>query len=212
MICGLDEAGRGPVLGPLVVAGALCEEKEQPRLADMGVRDSKKLSPDARERLYDELTSRLGYSVIKISAQELDEARKQGISLNEFEGMKFATIINQLKPSRAYIDCADVSPANFHGYMAGVLDCDCDLVIEHKADEKYPIVSAASIIAKVERDREIELIKKEYGDIGSGYSHDPRTIAFIENYYREKKEFPSFVRMSWKTTSRAKNSKLREFL
>lgn len=196
----------------MVVAGALCEEGEQQRLAEIGVRDSKKLTPKTRERLYDELTSHLGYSVIKISAHELDDARKGGTSLNELEGAKFADIINQLGPSRAYIDCADVSPANFRGYVAKTLSCACDLVIEHKADEKYPIVSAASIIAKVERDREIELIRREYGEVGSGYTHDPRTIAFIENYYRENGEFPGFVRRSWKTASRARNSKLHEFL
>ncbi len=212
MICGLDEAGRGPVLGPLVIAGALCEEKEQRRLKEMGVRDSKKLSSTKREKLYEDLVASLDYCVIKVSAVELDEARKGGTSLNELEGAKFADIINQLGPSRAYIDCADVSPANFRGYMAKNLSCTCDLVIEHRADEKYPIVSAASIIAKVERDREIELIRREYGEVGSGYTHDPRTIAFIENYYREKGEFPGFVRRSWKTASRARNSKLHEFL
>jgi ribonuclease HII len=210
MICGIDEAGRGSVLGNLVIAGVFCGEDEVERLGEIGVKDSKKLSKSERAKLYKKLVSEFEYLVIKISPSEVDKRRKR-ISLNELEGEKFAEIINVLKPEKAYIDCADVVPANFRNHIMKKIDCKCELIIEHKADAAYPIVSAASIIAKVERDAGIEKLGEEYGDIGSGYPSDPKTIAFIENWYRKNRFLPGFMRKSWKTASRVKNCKLSEF-
>ncbi len=199
------------MLGPLVVAAIACEEDNLQCLKEIGVRDSKKLKASKRAELYETLASQFQYQVIKISPQELDSYRRKGGSLNELEGAKFAELINRLKPSKAYLDCADVSPSNFRRLVIKTLTHPCELIIEHKADDRYPIVGAASIIAKVERDRDIELLKEEYGEIGSGYPSDSKTIAFIETWYKEKHEFPSFVRKTWKTSSRVKNRKLLEF-
>jgi ribonuclease HII len=208
MICGVDEAGRGPVLGSLVVAGVICEKKQEEDLKKIGVLDSKKLNAKSREKLYDQIISRFDYHSIKIQPLELDRSK----NLNLLEGMKFAEIINTLQPELAYLDCADAAPRNFHNYVAKHLSFKCNLVVEHKADEKYPIVSAASIIAKVERDRDIERLKQEYGDIGSGYPSDPKTVAFLEDWFKENRSFPPFVRKSWKTLNRIVNSKLLDFL
>ncbi|MBI5254026.1 MAG: ribonuclease HII [Euryarchaeota archaeon] len=208
MLCGIDEAGRGSVLGDLVIAGISCSEDEIERLEEIGVKDSKKLSRSERAKLYKKLVSEFEYLVVKITPPEID---KRSISLNKLEGEKFAEIINIIKPERAYVDCADVIPANFRSYIMKKLNRACELVIEHKADVAYPIVSAASIIAKVERDEGIKKLEEEYGDIGSGYPSDPKTIAFIENWYRKNHFMPSFVRKSWKTTSRVKNRRLSEF-
>jgi len=210
MICGIDEAGRGSVLGNLVIAGVFCGEDEIERLEEIGVKDSKKLSRSERAKLYKKLVSEFKYLVIKISPLEIDKRRKR-ISLNELEGEKFAEIINVLKPEKAYVDCADAVPANFRSHIMKKLNHACELIIEHRADETYPIVSAASIIAKVERDEGIKKLGEEYGGIGSGYPSDPKTIAFIENWYRKNRSMPSFVRKSWKTVSRVKNRRLSEF-
>lgn len=206
MICGIDEAGRGPVLGNLVIAGVLCREEDVELLESMGVKDSKKLDAKKRAKLYDELISQFKYHVLNVLPRELDAS-----NINRLEGVKFAEILNTLKPETAYVDCADVSPYNFKKYMSRKIDFECKLVVEHRADEKYPVVSAASIIAKVVRDEYIEDLKKEYGDIGSGYPSDPKTIAFIEEWFQKNRSFPHFVRKKWKTLNRIKNVKLTDF-
>lgn len=208
MLCGIDEAGRGSVLGDLVIAGISCSEGEVERLRQIGVKDSKKLNERKRAEVYEKLVSGFRYHVIRVAPPEID---KRSISLNELEGERFAEIINVLKPEKAYIDCADVIPANFRGHIMKKLNHSCELIIEHKADVAYPIVSAASIIAKVERDNDIKKLGEEYGDLGSGYPSDPKTIAFIESWYRKNRFMPSFVRNSWKTASRVKNRRLSEF-
>lgn len=209
MICGVDEAGRGSMLGDLVIAGISCGEDDVEYLGKIGVRDSKKLNKRKRAELYEKLTSEFKYHIVRISPSEID---KRSISLNELEGEKFGEIINALMPAKAYLDCADAVPANFHRYVLKSLNCSCELIIEHKADVTYHIVSAASIVAKVERDAGIEQLKRQYGEIGSGYPSDPKTIAFIENWYRKNRFMPNFVRKSWKTASRIENSRLSEFL
>ena len=206
MICGIDEAGRGPVLGNLVIAGVLCREEDIEILESMGVRDSKQVDPGTRSKLYGELTSQFKYHVIEVPPSEID-----AYNINRLEASKFAEVINALKPKTAYIDCADVSPHNFKNHISRQIDFECGLVVEHKADERYRVVSAASIIAKVARDEYIENLKKEYGDIGSGYTSDPKTIAFLEDYFKKHRSFPHFVRKKWKTLDRMKNFKLTDF-
>ncbi len=201
MICGIDEAGRGPVLGDLVIAGILLKEKDIEILKESGVKDSKKLTRNQREELYKFLVSNFEYHLIKVSPCEIDESRKT-ISLNEIEAIKFAEILNVLRPSRAFIDCVGTVPENFQQHINKKLDTKCELIVEHRADNTYPVVSAASIIAKVERDRGIERLKEIYGEIGSGYPSDPKTINFIHRYADENGNFPEFVRKSWKTSSR----------
>ncbi|MEE9594474.1 MAG: ribonuclease HII [Candidatus Hydrothermarchaeales archaeon] len=212
MFCGVDEAGRGPVFGPLVVAGLACDEEGLQALNSLCKRDSKRTPPKARAKLYEILTNEYSYRVIKIEPEELDSARESGISLNQLEAMKFGELIEALKPQKAFLDCADVIPQNFLDAVLRNLAHKCELVVEHKADERYPIVSGASIIAKVERDREIERLCEEYGDMGSGYTSDPKTISFLEKWCREKGELPFFARRTWKTASRAKNMKLLDFI
>jgi ribonuclease HII len=206
MNCGVDEAGRGPVLGNLVIAGVLCHEDDVEVLKSMGVRDSKQINSKKRAKLYDELISQYKYHIIEVQPSELDTN-----NINRLEALKFAEVINALKPETAYIDCADVSLQNFKNHISRKIDFKCGLVVEHKADERYPVVSAASIIAKVARDEYIENLKKEYGDIGSGYTSDPKTIAFIETYFKKHRSFPHFARKKWKTLDRLKNFKLTDF-
>ncbi|NOZ76614.1 MAG: ribonuclease HII [Euryarchaeota archaeon] len=163
MIAGIDEAGRGPVIGPLVVAAFQCREGEVGDLESLGVRDSKKLSPRRREELFDVLVEGYAAEVVKLSPRELDACLMGGGSLNRLEGERFGELVNRLEAGTVYIDCADVDPENFRAHISRVLERDCRLVIAHRADERYPVVSAASIIAKVERDRELESLREEYG-------------------------------------------------
>jgi|TARA_B100001964_G_scaffold228142_1_gene278884 ribonuclease HII len=210
MICGLDEAGRGPVLGDLVVAGICCNEEDVKILKEIGVNDSKVLSPKKREKLFKILTRDYLFDIVSISPQQLDKLRLK-YTLNVIEAIAFAKIIDRLKPSKAYIDCADPIPNNFKNAIEQNLQHECRLVIEHKADQKYPVVSAGSIIAKVTRDAKIKMLSQEYGSIGSGYPADPITREFLSKWIRKYRSYPPFVRKSWKTTSKTANLKIDDF-
>lgn len=200
MSCGVDEAGRGPVIGPLVVAGVCGEES---KIASLRVKDSKKLSPKRRERLAEEIKKVAAkIVVIKIEPEEIDALRER-MTLNEIEVELFARVISQLNGDKVYVDAADVNEERFAEEIKKRLGKDVEIISEHKADSKYPMVSAASIIAKVERDRIINELKKELGEFGSGYPADERTKRFLEEYVREHNELPPHTRHSWKSAKRA---------
>ncbi len=206
MIAGIDEAGRGPVIGPLVVAGVACSREEVDFLRSLGVADSKLLRREKREALYREIAYHFSFDVVQILPEEIDRALKNKISLNLLEAEAFSRVLNNLSPEEAFVDCVGREPRTFIKSMSKSLKVNCRLVVEHKADRNYPIVSAASIVAKVERDREIMRLKEEFGDFGSGYPSDPKTKSFLENWIKEEGELPAFVRSSWKTVKRLKQS------
>ena len=213
IIAGADEAGRGCVLGPLVICIATAEKNNEGKLKIIGVKDSKLLRPSAREKLFSKIKNICGDTlVIKINANELNELMRKH-SLNEIEAMKIGEALNDLKnrPQEIYVDSPDTEADRFRRRIRKYFKGDAEIISEHKADFNYPIVSAASIIAKVERDRTIELIKKELGfDFGSGYSSDERTINFLrKNLHRT--DVQKYVRKEWETIEKLKQKKLTEF-
>jgi ribonuclease HII len=198
-IAGIDEAGRGPVIGPMVIAAVVIDERSLSKLEELRVRDSKKLTPKRRERLFNEVIAVLDdYVILELSPEDISS--REG-TLNEFEVENFAKALNSLrvKPEVVYADAADVDEERFARELKERLEFNAEVVAKHKADDIFPVVSAASILAKVSRDRTIEKLKEEYGEIGSGYPSDPRTRAFLESYYREHGDFPPIVRRGWKT-------------
>lgn len=208
MICGIDEAGRGPVIGPLVVAGVLIEKKDEPKLKQLGVKDSKELTPRVREELYSKIIKLVKkYHIIIVSPEEIDNAvdKDPSSNLNKLEGEKAVEIINKLKPGTAIIDCPSNNISNFKNFIKNKLKNNTKLILEHKADAKYPSVAAASILAKVTRDKEIEKIKKKIKiDFGSGYPSDPKTIEFVKEHY---KTHENIFRKSWQTYKEVLNKK-----
>lgn len=202
-ILGIDEAGRGSVLGPLVIAGVLIPEKMEKVLVRMGVKDSKKLAPHRRTILSRKLKKMFDYEIVVISAREIDEMRADGINLNEIEKNAMESILLKIKPEKAIVDAVDVKAERFQNNLCD--DTGLNVIAEHKADDKYIEVSAASIIAKAERDDQIAQINKEFiksGGIGSGYPSDPKTKDFLTNYTYD--EMPDFVRRSWATVAKMK--------
>ncbi len=199
MVCGVDEAGRGPVIGPLVVAGVCADEDF---LRSIGIRDSKKLSPKRREYLANIIKERADKVEILILEPEDIDAMRENMTLNEIEVVLFAKVIEKLGCDKVYVDAADVDEERFAQEIKSRLSRDVEIVSKHKADDIYPIVSAASIIAKVERDSLIAEIAEEIGDFGSGYPADPRTVEFLEKYYSEHGELPPHTRHSWKSAKR----------
>ncbi|TLZ99628.1 MAG: ribonuclease HII [Methanobacteriota archaeon] len=213
MIVGVDEAGRGPVIGPLVVAGVAVESDVE--LRHMNVRDSKKLSPERREALAPEIEKVSTYEVVVIPAERIDAMRSE-MSLNDFEAKLFAEVIDKLRPETAYVDAADVDEIEFKRCVRKELAFDVEIVSQHNADELFPVVSAASILAKVCRDREMRTIEDEVGmHIGSGYASDADTIAFLETWIRAHGSLPPHTRASWDTARRllaeSRNHKLDDF-
>ena len=203
MFCGIDEAGRGPVMGPLVVGAVYVEDDDV--LRSIGVKDSKKLTPRRREAMYDEIISAVeGYSIITLSAEEID-AKRERMSLNMVEMEMFAEAVSRMPVTRVYVDCPDPNEEKF-GNMLSVRINNTPVTARHKADDTYPVVSAASILAKVTRDRLIAEISEEFGEnIGSGYPSDPVTIAFIEKWLKEKGCTPRHTRNSWDTVRNLKS-------
>lgn len=214
MIAGADEAGRGPVFGPMVLCGVLLEERMLEGLKTAGVRDSKLLAPKRRETLAELISQKAAKcEIVELSPAEIDESRLvKKINLNELEAMKFAQILDRLKPEIAYVDSTDPNPAMFKERIQRHIQTKAKLVVENFADRNYVVVAAASIVAKVRRDQRINELRKRYGDLGSGYTSDPRTIAFLERWVREHGKLPEFARKSWKTAQRieseAKQKKL----
>ncbi len=218
IICGIDEAGRGPVIGPLILCGVCFEESQLTFLKEIGVRDSKKLSPKRRKELAKTIKDNcLSFEIINVSAKEIDKRETDRITLNRLEELKMADIINKLKPDVIYIDAADVNEERFGKSIERSLDYSPNKIIsKHRADDTFPIVSAASIIAKDTRDGVIDKFKQKYGDIGSGYPSDKRTTDFLRNWIKKNKNFPPFVRISWETTKKildqeVKNKKITDY-
>ncbi len=207
-IAGVDDAGRGPIIGPLVVAGVLLDEKDLPKLMDLGVKDSKRLLPRRREELAAEIKGlALKYHVAMLSPAEIDrvvETGKKLHKLNRLEAQTMAKVIKILKPDVAYVDASDVLADRFKQHIAENLSFKVQIISEHKADVKYPIVSAASIIAKVERDRALSALQEKHGNMGCGYATDQNTIKFLEKWIRTFGSYPDFVRKSWKPAKRLK--------
>ena len=145
------------------------------------------------------------YHVEELSPEEIDkvvEAKKKLHKLNWLEAQAMAKVIIALKPDVVYVDASDVLPERFKNQIIECLPFQVQVVSEHKADVNYPIVSAASIIAKVERDRAIFKLKGKFGDLGSGYASDPITIEFLKNWVKTFENYPNFVRRSWKPAKR----------
>ncbi len=199
MICGVDEAGKGAVIGPMVIAAVGCESEGELRGA--GIRDSKKLTRTQREHLCDLIAGQFSTAVIIVTPEEIDLALNTR-SLNICVAHAHAEAINLLGAEETIADACDVNAARYAERVRRLLNHPCHITAEHRADESHVIVSAASIVAKVTRDRIIDDLKREYGDIGSGYPSDPTTIVFLKEYIRRHGKPPACARANWKTVIR----------
>lgn len=198
LVGGVDEAGRGSILGPLVVAGVSVKESKIPRLKELGVRDSKLLTVKAREKLFDEIigiSERHHIHVIKSTEVDASVLLK---GLNRLEAKAMAHVISRINANEIYVDCCDTNPERYRDHIASHLQIAPKIHSMHHADRINVVVSAASILAKITRDAEIQKIRKRYRDIGSGYPSDERTMLFIRNWVDRKKCPPAFARKSWK--------------
>jgi len=195
-ICGVDDAGRGSMLGPLVIAGITLNKKNLRKLSSLGVKDSKKLSPQLRESLYKEIIAIADdYYIAKIPPRSIDANVKKHC-LNGLEAKYMAKVVSKLNPDTSYVDSCDVNPKRF-GKEISQLSGNHKIKSYHHADSRFVIVSAASILAKVTRDKAIAKLRKDH-NLGSGYPSDSVTVKFVTKFYKKNHKMPNFVRKSWK--------------
>ncbi len=204
-VVGIDEAGRGPVIGSMFIGGFMVDEEKLSEVEKLGVKDSKKLSDEKRESLAEKLRE-MGEPFLKeITASEIDELREL-MSLNEIEIQGFTDVIERSDADKIIVDLPEPDGDRFIRKMKKELPArfqERDFTAEHEADDNFPIVSAASIIAKSARENHVDELKKKYGyDFKSGYPHDAPTINFLEKYVEEHGDLPEETRESWSTAER----------
>lgn len=211
LILGIDDAGRGPLIGPMILAGVLVKKEDEILLKKKGVADSKILSHPRRVELAEEIKETAQtFHIVTAYPEQIDFSIKSGINLNTLEASKTAEIINEINKGKfqkekikVIVDCPSVNTNAWMNTLLGFIQHPENLEVfcEHKADANYPSVSAASILAKVKREYEVELIKEKYkslGNVGSGYPSDPFTIDFLKKHGKEL-ENSGIFRKTWAT-------------
>lgn len=209
-ILGIDDAGRGPVVGPMVLAGCLVTEETQKEFEKLGVTDSKKLTAKRREFLAEKIREMAEtFEIVLAYPDEIDGKNHDGIDLNKLEAIKAAEIISKINKGydkiKVVIDCPSVGIKKWDDYLRTHIEnlSNLEISCEHKADKNHMSVSAASILAKSTREAEMDKLKEQYGDeIGSGYCSDPTTCKFLEKYAQKHKNAGIF-RQTWETWKRA---------
>ena len=194
-VMGLDEAGRGCVLGPLVVGAYVVQTDQVEAVIQTGATDSKKLSAKRRVSIRELLRPIGTPDVVEISEAAIDAG-----NMNTLEEEAFGALIMRHRPDHVIIDapCHPRGIPNFIKRLLGRLDYTPTLTVEPKADLNYPACSAASIFAKVHRDSLIDDLRV-LGDIGSGYPSDPKTRRWLKSFIENDDDFPSCVRTRWGT-------------
>lgn len=219
LILGIDDAGRGPVIGPMALAGVLIEKETEKEFSKLEIRDSKTILPKKREILAEQIKKlSISTHVVLISVDEIDGKNNDGLNLNQREAVGMAQIVNKLNKTKdqikVVIDCPSTNIEAWKEYLEQSLigKSNLNIVCEHKADENHIAVSAASILAKVTRDNEVKKLKKKFNiNFGSGYPADPNTRKFIYEHYEEYTGKGLF-RESWGTIKKHKSHKIQKKL
>jgi ribonuclease HII len=214
-LIGIDDAGRGPVIGPMILAGVLIEENEEITIKEWGAKDSKMLTPKKRREIKEKILKKFKSHIEISTPKEIDESS----NLNYLEAIKTAKIINKLTEDldekvNVIIDCPSVNIASWSNDVQKLIKKPeiVNLSCEHKADEVHPVVSAASILAKEKREDEVYRLKQEIGkDFGSGYPADPKTKEFIKDNFQDEK-YKHIIRFSWNTVKKLQKEKAQETL
>ncbi len=194
---GADEAGRGPVLGPMVAAAVAVDEGVT---LPEGIDDSKRLAPARREVLAAALAEHDGIEV-GISVVPVERIDDPETDMNTLTVEAQTAAIGEVVAGGecGVVDACDTDPERFARRVADRLPVEVSLVAEHGADARHETVAAASVVAKVERDRRVEALSAEYGPVGSGYPSDPATREFLARVVDETGELPACARRSWST-------------
>jgi len=210
LLLGIDDAGRGPVLGPMVLAGILIKSEDEKIIKSLGAKDSKLLTPTTRNKIKNQLIEKYQHHAELSTPNEIDKHK----NLNLLEAEKTAKIINTLTKNinekiQVIIDCPSINIKSWTNDVQQLLNNpkNISLSCEHKADANHPVVSAASIIAKEKREDEIYKLKLSYKtDFGSGYPADPKTKKFVQQNFKNPK-YKNLIRFSWNTIKKLTQEK-----
>ena len=210
LILGIDDAGRGPVIGPMVLAGCLVNDEIKKEFKKLGVKDSKQLTPKRRAFLADVIREKAeDFEVVVVYPDEIESSNADGTNLNDVEAIACAQIINKMNKGygkiKVILDCPSTGINKWRDFLKTKINdlSNLEVVCEHKADVNHVSVSAASIIAKDVREKEMAILKEKYGhEIGSGYASDPYTIKFLEKHANKFKDEGLF-RKTWSTWKNA---------
>jgi ribonuclease HII len=199
LIGGVDEAGRGSIIGPLIIAGISVRDSKISELSKIGVKDSKKLTKKLRASMFFSIVDLAdSLCIYKIDSDEIDDNVFLN-KLNKLEAEAMAAVINNLRVDEVYVDCCDVNHERYKECIkCRLVSCNTKLYSMHHADQLNLVVSAASIVAKIVRDNEIQAIRRIHHTIGSGYPSDEKTMYFIREWVKKYKNAPSFARKSWR--------------
>lgn len=216
---GIDDAGRGPVIGPMILAGCLIDEKKEKELKLLGVKDSKQITQKRREYLYEKIKENSEtFEIVLAYPEEIDNLEKNNMNLNDLEAIKMAEIINKINKGygkiKVIIDCPSVGIEKWKDFLKTKVDnlSNLEIVCEHKADVNHIVVSAASILAKCTRENEMTKLKEKYGkEMGSGYTSDLKTCNFLNKNVKTLKNKGIF-RKSWSTWKKASDNTKQERL
>ncbi len=200
LVVGIDEAGRGSLVGDMFIAGVCVRIDKLSRLKDIGVRDSKQLTPKRRDELFNIIVSEIEYyTVRRIPPPIIDRENLNNLLYDNIADILAELVDKCENITYVYIDLTGNKRKLLEIINRRLGRRKWVIIAEHKADQKYVAVSIASIIAKVLRDRHIHELSKRYGKIGSGYPADPRTIEWLRNYLEEHRNIPVIVRRTWHT-------------
>ena len=201
-VVGIDEAGRGAWIGPLVVGAVAVPRDRLASVAETGARDSKTLSPARREAIYERLLGCARVGSVEASPALIDRHVRDG-KLNELEAALFGELARGFAPAEARVDACDANARRFGARVARHAGPTVLVRAHHHADATDPLVGAASIVAKVRRDRAIRALADRLGaEVGSGYPSDPTTVAYVRRTVAPGDARPEWLRSSWATTRR----------
>lgn len=194
----------------MILAGCLMDKNTEIKLKKLGVKDSKQLTAKRREHLAEKIREMVEtFELEVVHPQEIDSSNGDGTNLNDLEAIKVANIINKINKGyskiKIVIDCPSVSILKWKDFLKTKIDdlSNLEISCEHKADKNHASVSAASIIAKSERERQMDILREKFGsEIGSGYSSDPNTCKFLEKNIHKHKDSGIF-RKTWATWKKA---------
>jgi ribonuclease HII len=212
LILGIDDAGRGPLIGPMILAGVLLDNNQEKIIKRSGATDSKLLHHSTRIKIAKEIRKNsISHKISKTFPEEIDKTlNSPDTNLNKLEAQKAAEIINSLNSGKhtkeriqVIVDCPSSNSPVWKKTLLKYIEIKTNLTVkcEHKADLNHISVAAASILAKVTREEEVEKIRKQHGDIGSGYPSDPVTKEFLKQHGKELANSGIF-RKTWSTWKR----------
>ena len=227
MRVGIDEAGRGPVIGPMVTAAVAVSD---PSDLPAGVADSKRLTAERRDAIAASIEDcdALDVGIATVSVDRIDDPRTDMNTLTvAAHADALETVCDALGGDPGIVggddsgdvtvlaDACDTSESRFARRVGDACSVDLPIDARHGADDDDPVVAAASVVAKVERDRLVSELTDAHGPVGSGYPSDPTTREFLASYVREHGSLPDCARSSWQTAvdvlAAAEQSELEQF-